>query len=66
MEWQYDLDLAWWVVVGWTAPVIFIGSWFLEVLSKPIVTGAYCAIVILFTAYAIWLANALRKQKVND
>jgi hypothetical protein len=66
MEWQYDLDLTWWIVVGWTAPVVFLGSWFLGAFSKSIIIGVYFVILMIFTAYAIWLANTLRQQEIKD
>jgi hypothetical protein len=66
LDWSYDGGPGWWLVAGWTAPVVFVASWFRPVVSEPAIVSIYFIVVIAFTAYTASLASVTTEHEINS
>lgn len=56
LDWQYDADLGWWLIAGYTAPVMFLGEPFRGTVSFETMKEAYLAALTVWTAFVSALA----------
>jgi hypothetical protein len=49
LNWQYDVDLGWWVVAAYTAPLLFLTEPFSGSVSNTVLAVVYFSILLVLT-----------------
>ncbi|WP_156348800.1 hypothetical protein [Sphingomonas sp. Leaf230] len=53
LNWQYDADIGWWVVMAFTAPIIMLTEPFGSAVPFPVYTTAYLVVLFAMTLLVV-------------